>query len=204
MSDNADDPLTLKALEQLADLQAQAARLRAFVNQADQLNGRPPRFPDVAADLTSTTAFGAPKRPSPTWAPGTFFNKPFQAAVKQILLDRFEHQGSEKPAPASVDEIHEALAQGSFDFRTSGVDSQKQSIQISLGKNSATFVRLPNTDLFGLVDWYGKKLGRPRRPNGEKSTSSPVLQVEEEVEDWEKTADDTAAPEEAPKTEDRE
>ena len=89
------------------------------------------------------------------------------------------------PNPASVDEIHEALVQGSFGFSVSGFDAQKNSIRISLGKNSAQFVRLPSTDLFGLVEWYG----RPKK--GKKAAGSAGSA------DSSDDSDDDEAPEES-------
>jgi hypothetical protein len=134
--------------------------------------GKEPRFADVTAAYNPGAVAGMqPRSFGKRWQPGEFFNKPFQAAVRSVLLDRYAHEGLDQPSPASVDEIHEALTQGSFNFGTSSVDSQKNSIRISLGKNSATFVRLPNTDLFGLCEWYGKKLGRPRKMNGSTSAA---------------------------------
>jgi hypothetical protein len=137
------------------------------------------------------------RSPAKRWTPGEFFNKPFQAAVRAILLDRYAHNGLNQPSPASVDEIHEALMQGSFNFGTSGADAQKNSIRISLGKNTATFVRLPNSDLFGLSEWYGKKLGRPRKTNG-ASSAAPETDGEEAA------VEPPAATETAQETEDRE
>lgn len=154
----ADDPIQA-ALAKIAELDAGSARLKRFVNEADILMGREPRFGNVG-DTAMFTVEGAKTRKQ--FSPGQFFNKPFAGAVKMILVSRFEAEGNE-PSPASVDEIHEALAQGSFNFETAGVDAQKNSIRISLGKNSITFVKLPGTDLFGLVEWYGKKMVKGRK-----------------------------------------
>lgn len=74
----------------------------------------------------------------------------------------------------SVDEIHDALTQGSFAFETSGVENQKNSIRISLGKNSAAFVRLPNSDMFGLCDWYGVRTRQRPRKAANGSEASPA------------------------------
>jgi hypothetical protein len=190
----ADDPFQA-ALDKIAELDAESTRLKTWVNEGDRMLGKEPRFADVGG--VYSVAAGIPGRgPAKRWTPGEFFNKPFQAAVRGILLDRYAHEGNQ-PAPALVDEIHEALTQGSFSFGTSGADAQKNSIRISLGKNTATFVRLPNSDLFGLCEWYGKKLGRPRKTNG----SSHVLQA---MEDMEAAAEAPAATETVQETEGRE
>jgi hypothetical protein len=173
MSD-ADNPLVTKAMERIEDLMVEARRLQAFINEADRLDGREPRFPDVS-ELGGGPIAGNGHRPGvrntpAKWEPGSLFNKPFSTAVRMILAAR--HEAAGKPHPASVDEIYEALTQGSFSFDTSGVEAQKNSIRISLGKNSATFARLPNSDLFGLVEWYGirgRKTGR-KQPGAEADT----------------------------------
>lgn len=150
----ADDELTTKALEKIAGFEAEIARLRIFVNEADKLNGREPRFGDVYAAQAVVGGGGGGHR-GKRWQAGDFFNKPFATAVRQILVARYEAAGA--PSPASVEEVYDALVQGSFGFETSGQDAQRNSIKISLGKNSAMFVRLPNSDRYGLADWYGKK-----------------------------------------------
>jgi len=187
----ADDPLTVKALEKIAAYEAEVTRLKIFVNEADKLNGLEPRF----GDLSTATAVGpiaAARGGQKRWQAGEFFNKPLSTVVRQILLARAETAGG--PAPASVDDIHDALTQGTFNFETSGVEAQKNSIRISLGKNSAAFVRLPNTDLFGLVEWYGKKPGKP----GRKSSAEG-----EQTADTSGEAQDTSEPSEGDASQER-
>jgi hypothetical protein len=171
----ADDMLT-KALEKIAFHEAEAQRLKIWVNEADKLNDQPPRFADL--DLTATVAAGSgttTARQAKRWSAGEFFNKPFSTAVRNIMVARFDAAGG--PSPASVDDIHEALSQGSFAFETSGETQQKNSIRISLGKNSAAFVKLPNSDLFGLVEWYGKRAGKPGRKSTPDTSVPPGATV---------------------------
>lgn len=162
MPHDADSPLIQKALAQIEEHAAATHRLKHFVNEADKLEGREPRF----SDLNESTLNASPATVQTAikkWQPGAFFNKPFSAAVRSILLARAPNGGAN---PASVDEIHDALVQGSFNFSVNSLDAQKNSIRISLGKNSAAFIRLPNSDLFGLVEWYG----RPKK--GKKASGS--------------------------------
>jgi hypothetical protein len=162
MADDDDNPLILKALEKIDALNNELARLKRFVNQADELGGATPRFADVSnAAATIGQAANAVRPPSKKWKPGEFLGKPFSAAVRAVLLARHDSVGGQ--SPASVDEIHSDLTAGSFNFDTTGVEAQKNSIRISLGKNSAAFARLPNSDLFGLVEWYGGKTRKPVR-----------------------------------------
>jgi hypothetical protein len=179
MSNDAENPLIKKVLDKIDAQMAEIIRLKMWVNDADVLEGREPRFSDVTAAVVAgpgMTAGAAPQ--GKKWQPGDFFNKPFSAAVRNILLARAGAGGN--PNPASVDEIHEALVQGSFNFGTSGAENQKNSIRISLGKNSAAFVRLPNSDLFGLVEWYG---GRPKKAKKNSSGGSSSEETENEAEE---------------------
>jgi len=155
----ADNDLVTKALEKIAYYDTESARLKRWVNDGDVIAGNEPRFPDVAG--AEALPGMTPRVSKAVYMAGTFFNKPFASAVKSILTDRYEAAGK-KAAPASVDDIFEALSQGSFGFETNGAENQKNSIRISLGKNSVTFVKLPNSDLFGLVEWYGRPAPRRR------------------------------------------
>ncbi|HEX5280575.1 MAG TPA: hypothetical protein VFW28_10905 [Micropepsaceae bacterium] len=166
--------LVLKALSRIDELSAEIRNLQMFVNQADMLEGKSARF-DTGTPLScSPISLGAPKAEK-QWRPGVFFQKPLATAVRLILLARYEAAGNEAN-PASVDHLHDALTQGSFDFDTSGTEQQKNSIRISLGKNSVSFVKLPNSDLFGLVEWYGAKNRRAtpaKKPTNGDKTEEP-------------------------------
>jgi hypothetical protein len=163
----ADDALVQKALDEIAKHESAATRLKRWVNEADQMMGMEPRFPDAAewgppwAAASATNQRNSGGTTGKKYGTGAFFNKAFASAVRVILTDRFEAAG-QTPSPATVDEIHDALLQGSFAFETSGPDAQKNSIRISLGKNSVTFVKLPNSEHFGLVEWYGGVAKRKR------------------------------------------
>jgi hypothetical protein len=160
----ADDPVVAKALEKIAFHESEAARFKRWVNSYDEMAGVEPRFGEISAEGSAAPT----RRVSKQFQPGDFLGKPFATAVRTIMESRAEAVGG-SPSPASVEDIQEALVQGAFDFGTANSDSQKQSIRISLGKNTVTFVRIPNTDLFGLLEWYPglRKAGKPRK-NGEK------------------------------------
>ena len=155
----ADDPFKY-VLDKIASLDGESSRLKRWINDGDIIAGREPRFANVG-DGSVFAVEGVVKPKGRQFSPGQFFNKPFAGAVKLIMIGSYEANGNQ-PAPVSVDDIHESLLQGSFSFGTSGADSQKNSIRISLGKNSTTFVKLPGSDLFGLAEWYGKKPKRVR------------------------------------------
>jgi hypothetical protein len=194
--------LIATAVEKIAEHENQAAfhhseavRLKNWVNDADRLAGNEPRYKDVdfTAPMSPINVAAALRSPAAkTWQVGDFLGKPFAAAVKSVLAARYEI--ASKPSPASVDEIREALLQGTFDFGAANADQQKQGIRISLGKNSVAFVKLPNTDLFGLVEWYPglKKAAKSSTKGTDKD--SPALSTEGAVEE---TAAPAAAPEAA-------
>lgn len=165
MADDNEDALVAKAMKAIEQHEGEIVQLKVFVNQADKISGREPRFRDISEIAVMMAGSGGMRAPSAKkFGPGSFLGKAFAAAARMVLTARSEANGNE-PSPASVDEIQEALLQGSFDFGTNSSESQKQSIKISLGKNSSAFVKLPNTELFGLAEWYPglKKAARPRR-----------------------------------------
>jgi hypothetical protein len=176
----ADDPIQ-HALEQIAFHEAEAFRLKTYVNYGDTLIGKEPRFPEAAAEMPHGAITSSPSRRSPStrrWQEGTFFNKPLAGAVRTILEAAYEAAGA--ASPASVDEIHEALTQGSYDFGTNDIEAQKHGVRTSIGKNSVTFVKLPNSDKFGLVDWYGARARRVVRP---RLNSDQSAEASADVED---------------------
>jgi hypothetical protein len=175
------DEIIAKAIAQIAEHENaaayhgnEAARLKSFVNQYDQFAGREPRFGDVTVALPIAAVTPKPTTTTRGWSAGDFLGKPFATAVKLIMQARYELAG--RPAPATVDGIRETLLQGTYDFGTNNPDQQKHGIRIALGKNTQTFVRLPNSDLFGLAEWYpGVKKSIPRKAlklNGEQPASA--------------------------------
>lgn len=146
-----------KALDKIAFHESQIVHLKRWINDGDTMLGNEPRFGDLASDQSVSVSVSVTRAANgKRWEAGDFFNKPLATATRLIMEARFEAAGG-TASPASIDEIHEALSQGSFDFGTSGAEAQKNSIRISLGKNSVTFVRLPNSDKFGLIEWYGAR-----------------------------------------------
>lgn len=188
-----DDPKVQKALDKIETLSAEIVRWKQFVNQSDELEDRAPRFPEVAGmSPLAGAAIAAVAGPrGKQWKPGDFFNDSFSNASRRVLSARKEANGGQ-PAPGSVDDIHEALVAGSFAFDTSGAEQQKNSIRISLGKNSAVFVKLPGTELFGLREWYGTGSGGGRRPSSRRSTSETSTDADPGADEG--TAGDAAVP----------
>lgn len=95
--------------------------------------------------LTSLTVRGLRK--------DLFYGKPLATAVQQYLELRHEAVGAE--------EILFGLWEGGFDvlFLGSNAEERLSSLTLSLGKNTKTFLRLPN-NAFGLLLWYSEDPSR--------------------------------------------
>lgn len=146
--------------QQIGPLEAERSRLRAFVNQACEISGREPVFPDVDASavIAAIPPVFAPAPGAPSVRPGSihirsdqFFSVPLAGAVRSFL----ELRKAAGLGPATTEEIHEGLARGGFSFPSKDVDNQKRGLQVSLSKNTTAFRRLPN-GLYGLAEWYAR------------------------------------------------
>jgi hypothetical protein len=153
----------------LAPLEAERARLRIFVNQACELVGREPIFPEEDGPATlQQSSVTPPPEPSQvrhrtrgvSVRSDQFFGQPLATAVRHYL----ELRKNSDLGPASADEIHGALVQGGFQFPSRDSDNQRRGLQVSLSKNTITFRRLPN-ELYGLAEWYGAAQRNTRRGN---------------------------------------
>lgn len=76
--------------------------------------------------------------------PDSFFGKGLATAVGEFL----EMQGH----AVSVDEIMKGLRVGGYDFGKAKYPERV--LRINLGKNTAKFVQIKNSDSFGLRKWY--------------------------------------------------
>lgn len=142
---------------QIDDLQAERAKLRAFVNQICDFAGRAPMFskdddrsnapPNANTDLLPTNI--ASRRGSLSIKPDEFYKQPLATAARRYL----EMRKNVELGPASADEIYDALVRGGFEFPSRDIDNQKRGLQVSLSKNTLVFRKLPN-ELYGLADWY--------------------------------------------------
>ena len=148
MSD-ASQPLIDKALAKLQVAEEEVAKLKAFINQVLEFDGREPMFANVRGPASS------PKSQQLRIGPDTFFGKPLATAAREILSMR---KDAGMTAPATTDEIYDALTAGGFQFPSNDPERQKMGVAVSLAKNTQTFRKLPN-GLYGLADWYAN--GKP-------------------------------------------
>lgn len=137
------------ALEKLKAIEQQAAELKKFVNTVIKLDDpdAPPMFV-IADDSPGLTTIKG----------DTFYGQAFATAVTVYLRMR----KAQNLGPASVVEIFAALKKGGYQFDAKNDDYAKRGIRHSLGKNTATFHKVPNGE-FGLTEWYPDVKKRPSK-----------------------------------------
>ena len=79
-----------------------------------------------------------------------YYGKSATSAVRLILEARKSTLG-----PATVAELYETLVKGGYQFETDSPVNAKNSLRVSLSKNSGIFHKLPNGK-YGLVKWYDR------------------------------------------------
>lgn len=154
------------ANEKIRELEAEVIRHKKLVNQLCAFAKLEPQYGDEALQ-----AEGAPQLAVKR---NSFFGQPLSTCVREFLEMRWKS----KVGPASLDDIFAALKTGGFDLdqvSTKSETDQKRGLAITLGKNSVTFIRLPNDD-WGLVEWYpgykDKRKKKAENGNG-KDESAP-------------------------------
>ncbi|MDD5585388.1 MAG: hypothetical protein PHY92_00335 [Alphaproteobacteria bacterium] len=156
-------PTLEEAEAEIASLSSRLTVLKNYVNGVYVLNGeQAPYAEGDGASVAPTPLF----RPKHKQAPDEFLGKPFAFSAKSVLERR--RAGNQKEGPMSADEIYEALKAGGYGFDSrNSIDAQKNGVKIALGKNSQTFTRVPNSDLFGLVEWYGVRGKKATKKSGD-------------------------------------
>ncbi|MFL6796831.1 MAG: hypothetical protein ACJ8F3_05410 [Xanthobacteraceae bacterium] len=132
-----------QAIEELAadigQLESELRRKKETVNTLCSVNGRAPLYSLENAATGSSLGIRS----------DLFYGQPLATAVRTILeMRRMQDLGA-----ASINEIHEALVQGGYQFHTKSEEVARQSLRNSLSKNNTTFHKLPN-GRFGLLAWY--------------------------------------------------
>jgi hypothetical protein len=139
MSDPVDQTISAYCAK-IQEHERAAAKIKALINQMLELEGRPPMFTE--AELQTS-------RPGLNIRADQFYNKPFASCVRAVL----DLRGTMNQGAASIDELYDALIAGGFNFEQKDEAVAKRNLAISLGKNTATFARLPN-GMWGLKEWY--------------------------------------------------
>lgn len=157
-----------EANEKIRQLEAEIIGHKKLVNQLCAFAKLEPQYGDDALQPEGAPQL-AVKRNS-------FFGQPLSTCVREFLEMRWRA----KLGPASLDDIFGALKTGGFDLdqiSTKSETDQKRGLAITLGKNSVTFIRLPNDD-WGLVEWYpgykDKRKKKAENGNGKEEAGGDV------------------------------
>lgn len=113
---------------------------KIMINRLCTKAGLAERYPDAQ---DAAQSIGEPIKPD------QYYGKPLATAVREYL----EWRRARKQGPATVSEIHEALAKGGYPFETKDSLNAKRGLRVSLTKNAVVFHKLPNGS-WGLLDWY--------------------------------------------------
>jgi hypothetical protein len=142
-----------RIVERIAFHESETFRLKKLYNDVAGIEGREPGYTDLG------TAAATPGTAATThrWKTGDFVGKKMATATTMVLKARSHGHVIKFP------DLHAQLAAGTFEFAISGKEKQIQALRNSLGKNSTTFKRFPETDEIGLAEWYDKPERKPRR-----------------------------------------
>ena len=153
--------------------EAATRKKKETVNTLCGVEGRPPAYVLThAADSIPTKI-----------RPDQFYGQPLASAVRTIL----EMRKAQDLGAATVNEIHEALVAGGYQFQTKSDEVARQSLRNSLSKNTTTFHKLPNSR-FGMLSWYPNA-----KPAKTASASNGNVNEYDEPENEEATAEGSAA-----------
>jgi len=145
---------TIETLEtKITEHERAILKLRSTINDLCVAANMPAKYQlngDVGDSPSPVKLLGAIK-------PDQFYGKPQATAVRDAL-NMLRAAGR---APATVDAIYDVLIAGGFAFPTKAREASIQGLTVSIGKNSAIFVKLPN-GLIGVTDWYGGPRARQR------------------------------------------
>jgi hypothetical protein len=176
---------------QIDELERKANAFRASVNVLRQSDGLPPMFPDLGGG--GSGGVRAPHEASrgvTQIKPDTFYKKPQQTAVRELLAMR-KLSGD---GPAKPNEILEALKAGGYQVEAKSDDIALVGLRAMLRKRPEVFHKLPN-GTWGLRDWYqnAKPYAKPHKEGADKSPVASTDNASDLHEDEIETADTAEA-----------
>lgn len=139
--------------EKLAELEREGNKFKTSINMLCSMYGVEPLY--SLEDAATGDGSGTAKSVTLSFRPDEFFGKPLATCVRDILTARKDRD----LGPADPRDIFETLKKGGFNFEARDDESAFRGMQISIGKNTAAFVRLPNEQI-GLVEWYRRAATR--------------------------------------------
>jgi hypothetical protein len=147
----------------------EANKLKKLVNELSVEAGMDVPYSDIHESADGTTNIRS----------DLFYGQVLVTATRKYL----EMRKASKKGAASIAEIYNALKRGGYKFDTKDEENAKNTVRVSLRKNSSIFHKLPNGE-YGLLAWY---------PNAK------IVADDEEQKD-EKPKKGTAKPEKEEKT----
>ena len=150
--------------QKIAEHERAAAKIKSTINQALELEGRPPLYDDLDSQ-------GSRRRLTPFAATRSSVGR-LHRASKQIL----EARQTMNRGAASQEELYAALIAGGFDFEAKSEDQAKRNLAISLGKNMM-FMRTPHGH-WGLRNWYGPSKKRSKGADAEVASEEVDAETE--------------------------
>jgi len=165
-------------LKTIADIESKISehereiiKYRSTVNSLCVMAGMEPKY-----DISAEPLAGVASRGTLNVKPDQYYGKPLSTAVREVL----NMLRAAERAPASVETIYDYLCEGGYHFDAKSRDAGIQSLSISIGKNSALFVKLKN-GLIGVTDWYeSTPRARRKKRNGESDAEADSIMEEQE------------------------
>jgi hypothetical protein len=145
MTDHLDQTIgTLR--NKIAEHERAVLKIKTTINQLLELDGRPAMYADAELAPVSMNI-----------RKDAFFGQPLATCVRLVL----EARAAMNQGAATTDEIYNSLVAGDYDFEEKAEPLAKRNMAISLGKNTATFVRTPS-GAWGLKEWYPSLKPKPK------------------------------------------
>lgn len=173
MKNNFDNTID-QLKDRIGELEAEAIDLKRAVNSLCKTSGKPAVYTDSEMGAKGFSGLGSVK-------PAQFYGKAPTSAAREYLDMRGE--------PVELEEILQALKNGSFDFEAQGWKNEimhLKNLSISLGKNSQTFHRLPN-GMMGLLKWFPnvktKKAGKEADKANDEQSDDSETEIEPAAQD---------------------
>lgn len=136
---------------EIAKLQEKIRGHKKIINHLCTEMGDDPLYRDADEDTTAgSTATRSDE----------FYGAPLATAVRTIL----ERRKRANLGAATVPEIYKVMKDGGFHFEAKNEANAQRSLHIAMAKNTTTFHRLPNSNKYGLREWYPAIRDRVKAP----------------------------------------
>jgi hypothetical protein len=142
---------------EIAKLQEKIKSHKQTINHLCGVMSEPPLYQDADDEISA----GASATRS-----DEFYGIALATAVRTIL----ERRKRSNLGAATVPEIFKVMKDGGFHFEAKNDANAQRSLHIALSKNTTTFHRLPNSNKYGLREWYSSIKERAKSgPSAEDS-----------------------------------